>query len=104
MTTIPSSAALIAAAADTDLTARLIARGAALGLSQGSIEIAIRRLAAAPVDGTGSNTIASVYEYAAATRDQAVAALPPAPGKNPAAVTDDYLDYALRSVFPDTAA
>ena len=45
MTTIPSSAALIAAAADTDLTARLIARGAALGLSQGSIELAIRRLA-----------------------------------------------------------
>ena len=95
MTTIPSSAALIAAAADADLTARLIARGAALGYSQAQVEVALRRLAAAPVDGTGENTIASVYEYASLTHAKAVEALPPAPGVNPSAVTDAYLDHAL---------
>lgn len=62
----PTSAAIIAASRDSDLLARMVALGSTIGLTQADVESARTRLAAAPADGDGA-TIASVYEYAAAT-------------------------------------
>ena len=42
--------------------------------------------------------MASVYEYGAGEYAKAVAALPPAPGKNPAIVTDDLLAGAVKKL------
>ena len=47
-------------------------------------------LAAAPVN-TNGDTVASVFAYA-------VGQMPPPPGANPAAVTDDFLRAALAHV------
>lgn len=93
------SAALIAAFADNDLYERLVALGATLGLTPDQIAEKRWPLIIAQANNTGSDTIASVYDYAYEVRANAVAALPPAPGKNPGAVTDDHILYALGSVF-----
>jgi len=87
------SADLIAAKDDPDIEARLIALGRVLGAQESDIRNALPVLAAAPVDNTGSNTIASVLAYARATYTPT-----PRPGQNPAAVTDAHLEYALRAV------
>ena len=88
----PSSAAIIAASRDSDLLARMVALGATIGLTQADVESARTRLAAAPVDDSGS-TIASVFEYAEATYKPT-----PRPGENPAAVTDAHILHALGSI------
>ncbi|PMC76765.1 hypothetical protein [Brachybacterium sp. UMB0905] len=93
----PSSAAIIAASHDTDLLQRAVALGATIGLTQTDVEAARTRLAAAPVDDEG-NTIASVYEYAAATYEPA-----PRPGQNPVAVTDAHLLHALNTIVEERA-
>lgn len=43
-------------------------------------------------------TLADVYTYAATVHAQAVAALPPEPGKNPAAVTDAHINAAFEAL------
>ncbi len=95
-----TSAALIAAFADNDLYERIVALGATLGLTPDQIAEKRWPLVIAQVNNTGNDTVASVYDYAFDVRAQAVAALPPAPGKNPGAVTDDHILYALGIVFP----
>lgn len=89
------SAALIAAFADNDLYERMVALGATLKMTPQQIADARWQLVIAPAAATGTDTIASVYAYAMDVRNQAVAALPPLPGANPAAVTDDQILYAL---------
>lgn len=90
----PSSAAIIAASNDSDLLARAVALGATVGLTQADVEAARTRLASAPADSDGA-TIASVYEYAAATYTPT-----PRPGENPAAVTDAHILHALGTIQP----
>ena len=108
---MPNSAQLIAAAADPDLRARLVALLAATGhpAPAATIETRLGELVAAPVDG--GQCIADVHAYAVATRAQAIDArtaaitqaeqahpVPPAPGANLAAVTDTHLAAALTTL------
>ena len=88
----PSSAAIIAASNDTDLLARAVALGATVGLPQADVEAQRTKLASAPVDSEG-NTVASVYEYAAAQPRYRT-------GEDPAAVTDAHILHALGTIQP----
>ncbi|MGY5765005.1 hypothetical protein ACXET9_07390 [Brachybacterium sp. DNPG3] len=90
---IPSSAAIIAASRDADLHARMVALGATLDppLTQVQIEAARTRLAAAPVDPTGTATVASVYEYTASQPRFR-------PGEDPSGVTDAHIIHALGTI------
>jgi len=96
--TAPSSAALIQAASDPNLTARLVALGRQGGAAEQDILDAIPRLVGVSVTEAG-DTIASVLDYAVATYEPT-----PPPGANPAAVTDTQLVSALTSlgVIPAT--
>ena len=87
-----TSAALIAAAQDSDLLARAIALAAEAGIEnpQAFIESRRHQLAAAPVSESG-DTVASVYEYAAAQPRYRA-------GEDPAAVTDDHLRTAIQNL------
>ena len=75
--------------AGTNFRERMIA---ALGAQRSDIENAVPMIAAAPVTAAG-DTVASVLAYARATYTPT-----PPPGRNPAAVTDAHLEYALRAV------
>lgn len=90
-----SSAAIIAARDDAHLKDRARALGASIGMTATEIDAAWDRLVTLPVDESGTSSIATVYEYAAAQYALAVAALPPEPGVNPAGVTDAHILYAL---------
>ena len=90
--TIPTSAAIIAASRDSDLLARAVALGATLGLTRADVEAQRTRLASAPVNSEG-DTVASVYEYAAAQPRYR-------PGEDPAAVTDQHILHALGTITP----
>ena len=81
------------ASRDPDLRDRLMSAAAEAGVPNPAawVEENSRRLAAAPVDEAGSDTIAGVYAYAKASR-------PPAPGANPAAVLDSYIRHAVQAV------
>lgn len=86
----PSSASIIAASNDSDLLARAVALGATVGLTQADVEAQRTKLASAPVDSDG-NTVASVYEYAAAQPRYRT-------GEDPAAVTDAHILHALGTI------
>ena len=90
--TTPTSAAIIAASNDSDLLARAVALGATIGLTQADVEAQRTKLASAPVDSEG-NTVASVYEYAAAQPRYRT-------GEDPAAVTDAHILHALGTIQP----
>lgn len=94
-----SSSDLIAAAGDADLRARLVALLAASGhqTPAGTVEQRIGQIVAQAISTQGQS-IADVHAYTAARRAQAVAALPPAPGADPAAVTDAQLRAALTTL------
>ena len=87
-----TSASLIAAAQDSDLLARAIALAAETGIEnpQAFVESRRHQLAAAPVSESG-DTVASVYEYAAAQPRYRT-------GEDPAAVTDDHLRAAIANL------
>lgn len=87
----PTSAAIIAASHDSDLLARMVALGATVGLTQADVESARTRLAAAPVSESGTDTVASVYEYAAAQPRYRA-------GEDPSAVTDTHILHALGTI------
>ncbi len=91
----PSSASIIHATRDQDLLDRAKALGATLGMTAGEVEAEWDQLVTKPVDDTGDNTIASVFEYAQSKYAEALAALPPKPGVNPAYVTDTHILHAL---------
>ena len=88
----PTSAAIIAASNDSDLLARAVALGATVGLTQADVEAQRTKLASAPVDSDG-NTVASVYEYAAAQPRYRT-------GEDPSAVTDAHILHALGTIRP----
>ena len=88
----PTSASIIAASRDSDLLARAVALGATVGLTQADVEAQRTKLASAPVDSEG-NTVASVYEYAAAQPRYRT-------GEDPAAVTDAHILHALGTIQP----
>ena len=98
-----TTASVTAAARDDDLRTRLIAAAAMQGIGspQQWVEARLHELAAAPVS-EGSDTVASVYEYAASTYAAAVAKLPPKPGADPAIVTDTHLAHAVRHARKET--
>ncbi|WP_115728240.1 hypothetical protein [Actinomyces culturomici] len=91
-----TSAAIIAARDNSDLKDRARALGATLGMTAVEVDAVWDRVVVADVDNTGTSSIATVFEYAKLTYDQAVAALPPEPGVNPAAVTDTQILHALQ--------
>ncbi len=83
------------AARDADLLDRMVSAAAELGVQDPNswVHNNSRVLATAYIaDGNTTNTIASVYAYARDTR-------PPAPGANPAAITDEYIRHAVQSVI-----
>lgn len=115
MSTTPSSLSIIAASGDTDLLDRSAAIAASLGAydPDNAVQALRRKLVCVPIDTEG-NTAASVYEYAVAARQQQLDAraaaikaaedahpLPPSPGANPAAVTDDYLRTVIQKLIDD---
>ena len=89
----PSSAAIIAASNDSDLLARAVALGATVGLTRADVEAQRTKLASAPVDESGENTIASVYEYADAQPRYRT-------GEDPSFVTDAHILHALGTIQP----
>ena len=96
----PNSRAIIAAAADEDLAARALAVAVVLGIpnAEYQTEKVRRALVVAPLDESGS-TIATVHEYAVQVREDHIAATPPPPGANPAAITDEHLAAAWRALI-----
>ena len=121
---MPSSHAIIAAAGDAALPARVVAVATTLGVATAEHDAKRlrRELVIAPVDEDGA-TIAGVYEYTCLARAQAIEArraaiavaeathaetlaeideqypIPPEPGTNPAAVTDAHIAAALTSLI-----
>jgi hypothetical protein len=93
----------ISARGDQDLLERLIAMAEMEGIpsAAGWVQQYIGAIISTPL--TESNdTIASVFDYAKSQYEDAVAALPPKPGQNPAAVTDEYLRTAVQKLItPD---
>ena len=94
-----TSAAIINASKDSDLRERAVAIAAEQGVTAPQLWIDQRlpALACAPVNDGGSDTVASVYEYTEARYAEQAAALK-APGKDPAAVTDDHLRHAIKAL------
>lgn len=90
-----STAQHIAARDDEDLKKRLVATAeqAHIPNAAGFVESRLGDLVSTKLDG--DTTITSVHAYATAQYEAAKAALPPAPGLNPAAVTDAQLQRAV---------
>lgn len=95
---VPSSAAIIAALHDSALRERAQALAPLAGLTPDEVAVRWSQLVLAAVDDTGDNNIASVYDYAATVRRQALAQVPPEPGVDPAVVTDTHLLHAMRTL------
>lgn len=92
----------IAARNDKDLKARLVASAEQAAVPDAELWVTqnIGRLISTKVEG--DSTITTVHAYADDVRKQAVAALPPAPGLNPGAVTDTHLAAAVQAVWNPT--
>ena len=93
---VTTTAMHIAARSDQDLLERLIAAAEMQGIpsAAGWVQQNIGTLISTPLT-EGEDTIASIFDYAKGSYEAAVAALPPKPGANPAAVTDVYLAQAI---------
>ena len=89
----------IAARNDEDLKERLVAAAeqAHIDNPQSFVDQNMGKLISTPVEG--ESTITTVHAYAADVRRQALEAVPPAPGLNPAAVTDTHLATAIQAVW-----
>lgn len=86
-----------AAAADPDLRARLVAAAQEAGIRNAEQWVDANRgdLTRAEV-GEGTSTVASVYAYALGEFKRIV---PPRPGENPGAVTDNHIRHAVEQVL-----
>jgi hypothetical protein len=92
----------IAARDDADLTARLIAAAEQAHIPNADNFVATQKGRIISTE-VGGSTLTAVHAYAKNAYDEAVAALPPRPGLNPAAVTDEQLAAAVQAVWaPDT--
>lgn len=89
----------IAARGDSDLVARLVAvaEQAAIPNPDSFVQQNVGRIISTDI-GSGT-TLTSVHAYASAVYNEAVAQLPPLPGVNPAAVTDEQLAAAVQAVW-----
>lgn len=89
----------LAARNDQDLIDRLTARAEQSQVKNAAqwVEENLGALLTAQV--ASSSTIADIHGYAKNAYDQKVAALPPAPGKDPAAVTDEHISAAIAAVI-----
>lgn len=92
-----STAAFIACTSDADLIRRVQAVAQMAGVSNAE-SWATANLAAICLHAGAGGVIADSYAYALAVRDEHVAATPPPPGVNPAAVTDDMLNEAVNAL------
>ena len=93
----------IAARNDADLLARLVAAAEMAGIPDAESKVRSQLGALVAVEVGGGQTVADVHAYAALNRESAVAALPPPPGADPSAVTDDQLAVAVATlVSPST--
>lgn len=88
---IPASLAIIAASRDNDLLTRMVAIGSTMDISQADVEKNRTLLSSAPVNTSG-DTVAGVYEFAAAQPRYRA-------GEDPTAVTDEHIAYALQQTF-----
>lgn len=102
---MPTLAQINAAATDPDLRARLELAAAAAGIgpndtaSRQAVWDRIVAVVSAPLADSGSGQcLADVLAYAQVGYDDALAQLPPTPGANPAAVTDEMLREAVASL------
>ena len=90
---------IIAAKKDADLIERLQTAAELSGIDIAVFNDRITQLLGAEITVNGEKTtIADVYTYARTVHAQAVAALPPEPGKNSAAVTDAHINAALVAI------
>lgn len=89
----------IAARNDKDLFDRFVAVAEQQHILNATefVRSAIGDLVSTPIDG--ESTVTSVHAYATAVYEAALAALPPKPGLNPAAVTDAQLLAAVNAVW-----
>lgn len=96
---MPTTAEHLAARSDADLRARLMASAEQAGIKDAEAWVSahIGELITSPV--SGDTTITSAYGYAMNVRNEKVAALPPAPGLDPGAVTDSHLSAAVAAVM-----
>lgn len=94
-----TSAAIIKASQDRDLRERFIAIAAEQGVQnpQAWVESRLSALACAPVAESGSDSVASVYEYADTQYQKKINSLV-SPGLDPSAVTDDHLRHAITAL------
>lgn len=100
----PTSAQIIAVRGDADLRQRIVALASlepAIGHAESWVEDRINRLAAAPLTSTGTDTIASVLEYAR-HEYRPYGPNPIRPGENPSAVTDAHIRTAITTVLDQT--
>lgn len=95
----PKSTSIIAAAKDFDLRERAIALASDIGIQSAHswVDQNLFQLASTPVDSTGENTVASVFEYALAQYEAKKADLIE-PGKDLSIVTDAHLRFALQAL------
>lgn len=95
-----TTAQFIAAEGDGDLLGRFIAKAKLMGVDnpQSLIQGNYAKLLTTVV--AEGQTVVDVYAYASTSREQYIAAIPPAPGVNPGAVTDAYLETAINAVLP----
>lgn len=100
-----TSQSIILTARDQDLLERFTALAAEKRVEnpQAWVKYHMHQLATSPSASTGE-PIAYVYDYAYQTRENAIKALPPEPGKDPGAVTDDHIRYAIQAVLDAEAA
>lgn len=89
----------IAARDDQDLVNRLVAAAeqAHIDNPDGFVRQNVGRIISTEI--SGGATITAVHAYASTVYAEAVAALPPKPGLNPAAVTDTQLAEAIQAVW-----
>lgn len=89
----------IAARDDQDLMARLIASAeqAHIPNPESFVRQNVGRLISTEI--VGGTTVTAVHAYASTVYAEALAALPPKPGLNPAAVTDNQLAEAVQAVW-----
>lgn len=94
---MPTTAQHIAARSDNDLLARFIAKAEMMpDVPAEWIQQNIVKLIQVPV--AEGKTITDVHAFAAGSREAYIAATPPSPGVNPAAVLDSYLEAAILAV------
>ena len=99
---MPSSHQIIAAHDDPALRRRAEALAVTIGLPPSAVAPNWAGLVAQDLTVNGQNTtLADVYGYTAAARAEQLAALPPEPGDNPAAVTDQHLLAALATLLDE---